>query len=391
MKKVAYLCYDNPFAKPMEGGKRGILARIAALSKCDVDLDIYIQTKPEETSIDNNVDAWSSDHCHILQYKMKKATPSMLFSQYPICSQKRFTPEMVFDLTKRHYDVALYEGEQMMCYRTNNVVFADKHILYLLDIESKYRWQMAVSETKAFRKILQLVEGLKFKTFENKMRDLFDEFLFISIDELNELESKIGKCTYSAYSTTEISDKIIGKSCSNMLYIGDLSLENNFKSLYWFCENVLPKIVTHQKDVKLIIIGRIGAENKRLLLKLDSAPFITVYGYVDDLNLAYESSSFVISPVLYGAGVKAKVIDAIGCGQLVVGTKKAIEGTLLEQGVHVLVSDDPSELASICLRIIQDRDSFLHIAKQGHEYVKEEHSIDAHSSVLAECIGCSKE
>ena len=390
MKKVAYLCFDNPFAKPMEGGKRGILARLAALNECDVDLDVYVQTKPEETPIDANMREWSSDHCHIFQYKMRKATPSMLFSRYPICSQKRFTSKMVSDLNKNHYDVALYEGEQMMCYRANNIVSADRHILYLLDIESKYRWQMAASETKVFRKVLQKIEGRRFKAFEKRMKGLFDEFLFISIDELNELKSEIGNCTYSAYSTIEISNEIVGKDCSSMLYVGDLSLENNFKSLYWFCESVLPKIAENQKDVKLMVVGRVSNENKRLLLKLDSAPYITVCGYVDDLALLYNDSAFVISPVLYGAGVKAKVIDAIGRGQLVVGTSKAIEGTMLKQGVHVLVSDDPNELASVCLQIMQDRNSFLHIAKQGYEYVKKEHSIDSHASLLAQCIGCAR-
>ncbi len=390
MKKVAYLCFDNPFVKPMEGGKRGILARIAALRKCDIELDLYIQTKPEEELLDNSASDSSIGCCRIFQYKMKSATPVMLFSKYPICSKKRFTLEMASDLLKRHYDVALYEGEQMMCYRTKNIVSADRHILYLLDIESEYRRQMSASETNILHKFLQRIEGLKFKAFEKKMNSLFDEFLFISIDELNMLESKMGKCTYSAYSTTEISDGIIGKNNSNMLYVGDLSLENNFKSLYWFCEKVLPKIALNQKDVKLIVVGRISEENKRLLLKLDNASSIVVSGYVDDLDQVYADSSFVISPVLYGAGVKAKVIDAIGRGQLVVGTSKAIEGTMLEPGVHVLISDDPADLAAVCSQILYDRSLFSHIAKQGYEYVKKEHSIDSHASVLARCIGCSR-
>ena len=46
---VALICFDNPFLKPCEGGKRGMLTRIESLFTYDLyDVDVYLLNKPAE-------------------------------------------------------------------------------------------------------------------------------------------------------------------------------------------------------------------------------------------------------------------------------------------------------------------------------------------------------
>ncbi len=372
----------------MEGGKRGMLSRIAALELCDIDLDVYVLSKPSEPLADNP-SSLLKKNCTVFQYQMRKAAGGMLFSKYPICSQKRYVSSMVKDLERRHYDAALYEGEQMMCYRDEGTVSADKHIIYLLDIESRYRRQMAASERNLLHKAAQALEGKKFEWFEKRMASLYDEFLFISIDELSELNEALNACVYSPYSVTSIVEDVVGDGNGPMLYVGDLSLENNYQSLYWFCEMVLPLIIAENDKAELKIIGRIDDRKRKEITSLGVSSNIRIEGYVDNLQQEYENASFVVSPVLYGAGVKAKVVDAMASGQLVVCTSKAIEGTRLVEGKHVMVSDSPEELADICLSILGNRGAYVDIACDGLEFIREEHSLRNHAALLAKCIGCS--
>ena len=95
----------------------------------------------------------------------------------------------------------------------------------------------------------------------------------------------------------------------------------------------------------------------------------------------------VVSPVLFGAGVKVKVIDALSYGQVVCSTSKTIEGTQLISGEHLIVEDDPNELAESCVQVLLDRKSYEKMSAKGLEFVKKYHSIHYQENILKEALG----
>ena len=109
-------------------------------------------------------------------------------------------------------------------------------------------------------------------------------------------------------------------------------------------------------------------------------------GYVDDLNQEYRDVACVVCPVLYGAGVKVKVIDAMAMGQLVITTGKGVEGTELENGKHLLVSDDSDELLKICLDVLRNSEKYVSVAEKGFDFIKEYHSIENQAQIMRATI-----
>lgn len=378
---VALICFDNPFLKPNEGGKRGILTRIESLLISELyDVDIYLLNKPSEGMADD-FKGFEQKANNIYQYKMRSGFKT-LFGPYPICVNKRFVSECINELKKHEYDVAIYEGCQVAKYRLKNAVKAKKHIIYFHDIESAYRREIAKSQTNPLIKLANKMESRRFKYIEKRVDKNFDEIWYVSKDECEAFNKNLKnpqKGTYIPYPALDISAKLADGNVKNrLLYVGDLSLKNNFLSIKWFMSEVFPKIKDANADAEIKIVGRITEEDKAILTNLGA----NMCGYVEDIEGEYNDAAAVVCPVLFGAGVKVKTIDSLAHGQIVVTTSKGVEGTELQSGRHLIIADTADEMAQKCADILLNRDKYTGISKQGYEYIKSNHTVENQADII---------
>lgn len=384
--KIALICFDNPYVKPMSGGKRAMFTRIESLRLLDVDLDVFLLTNQNEGMAD--ISALQSEHCHIYQYMMSKLPPIRLAAKYPICVGRRYVQELADRLANSYYNAIFYEGAQVGSYRFEGKVNADRHILYYHDIESSYRAQLAKSERSGFQRYLQNRESRLFARMEEHLPELFDSHLFVSCDECERFskEHNLGDAAkYAPYSVDFIADEVpVDTTPGRMLYAGDMSLDSNFRSVEWFVREVLPKVSFDKGEIELRLVGRIDEERGRYLESLN--PHVRVPGYVDDLDAEYNEACCFVALILYGAGVKVKLIDAMARGQIVIANTKACEGTHVMEGENLLVGDEPEEIAKLCSEVLNHRDDFICIARNGLSYIRKYHSKEAQADLLSKEI-----
>lgn len=126
-------------------------------------------------------------------------------------------------------------------------------------------------------------------------------------------------------------------------FTGALFRSVNSDSIRWFLEEVWPTVHTSVPEAKLVIAGADPPE--WLLRRANSTTIVT--GYVDDLDSVYRDSSLFVAPLIAGAGVKFKVLDAMAYGLPVVATPIAAEGIVDEAGesCFVAITDDPLIMA----------------------------------------------
>ena len=380
--KIALICYDNPFLPPFDGGKKCMMSRIKSLiSKNKYEIDVYVLNKRNEKNNIKLDDKLTPKIKNIFTFDMNR-TIFCLFDKFPICTSKRFVKNCVKKLEHNYYDVAIYEGEQVAKYRFKNSVHAKYHIIYMHDIESLYRKEIYKSQTNIFLKIANYIESIKFKIIENNIDKLFDRVWFISNDECKIFQTNVvnkEKCVYLPLPSSNIKTDII-KNVSelNILYVGDLTIQHNFLSLKWFIENVFNLILKRLDNVTLTIVGNIKDED---ILNFNKKNII-VKGYVENIEDEYLNASFVVCPVLYGAGVKVKVIEALGKGQIVVTNKKGIEGTDLKDNIHLIVCDDPKKMSDVCVDILYNRNNYNVLAINGLAFIQNNHTIENQANII---------
>lgn len=97
---------------------------------------------------------------------------------------------------------------------------------------------------------------------------------------------------------------------------------------------------------------------------------IDIFDTPDDLDEIYKLGSIFANPMLHGAGVKLKTINAIVNGLPVVSTTIGNQGTGLKNGKHIYVSDDIYQYANMIRILIENKEKRLELIKNGQEFIK---------------------
>jgi glycosyltransferase involved in cell wall biosynthesis len=281
--------------------------------------------------------------------------PFLFFSRYPYCVARRFSHFLLKEPWES-FDLVLFEGEQVFRIFERIYPRCKKIIIRMHDIESDYRQELAQSQSGPL-KLLNRLESLKFKKIEKKISRYYQvPLFFLSRDEKLVFAKRYDfdekKCFFAppVYQFRAIRTD---PDASGLLYFGDLSLANNAKSLDWFLSQVFPKVISQMPSATLTICGKNSQSFSEKFSNLGKN--LVVKGFVSDLESEFASSRAVICPILYGAGVKIKLLEALSFGKVVIVNRKALEGTTFENGLHLLVANDANDFASLCLQCIDPR------------------------------------
>jgi glycosyltransferase involved in cell wall biosynthesis len=152
-------------------------------------------------------------------------------------------------------------------------------------------------------------------------------------------------------------------------FTGALYRSVNSDSIRWFLEEVWPTVHTSIPEAKLVIAG---ADPPEWLRRRHNSTTI-VTGYVDDLDSVYRDSSLFVAPLVAGAGVKFKVLDAMAYGLPVIATPIAAEGIVEEAGetCFAAITTDPAEMAERIEFFLRHLDAAAEVGSRAREWVHE--------------------
>lgn len=137
-----------------------------------------------------------------------------------------------------------------------------------------------------------------------------------------------------------------------LAFLGSMDWLPNVEGVCWFAREVLPLIRRRVPAVRLRIVGRRPAPEVVRLGKDDAG--IEVTGTVDDVRPRLRDCLAVVVPLLSGGGTRIKILEAMALGLPVVSTVVGAEGLPFENGRHLLLEDDPPQLADACIRLCED-------------------------------------
>lgn len=135
----------------------------------------------------------------------------------------------------------------------------------------------------------------------------------------------------------------------SILYIGTLTWQANVQGLEWFIKEVLPLIKQKYPNVVFNIIGKY----KNDFQKSDDSACV-YHGFVDDLEPFYASANVFVCPLLFGSGIKIKILDSMYRGLPFVTTSVGAESIDLIDGEHCFIADDAKTFADDVIRLYED-------------------------------------
>jgi polysaccharide biosynthesis protein PslH len=147
-----------------------------------------------------------------------------------------------------------------------------------------------------------------------------------------------------------------------VLFTGTMSYPPNSQGGAWFAERVWPLVRECLPEARLDIVGK---DPPARLQTLDGREGIGVAGFVPSMAPYFDAAHVIVAPILTGAGIRVKIIEALAAGRPVVSTTLGCEGLGLESGRHLLVEDNPQRFAEAVVRLLCDREARAELAREG--------------------------
>ncbi len=140
-----------------------------------------------------------------------------------------------------------------------------------------------------------------------------------------------------------------------IVFEGALVHPPNVQAVRYFVSDVLPAIRARRPAAHLLVVGRDPPPELLQLAKPDpKAAGVNFTGFVDDVRPYVRGASVFVSPLIGGAGLKNKVLQAWAMGKAVVATPMSIGGLDARDGEELIVARDAQELANACLKLLGD-------------------------------------
>lgn len=178
---------------------------------------------------------------------------------------------------------------------------------------------------------------------------------------------------------TMIEKKYIGDE-KNIIFYGAMAREENWKSAIWFIENVFSQI--NDKSIKLLIIG--SNPNEKLLRYANDR--ILILGFVKDVSVYFQHGLCMVAPLLLGAGVKIKVIEALSAGIPVLTNDIGIEGIPAEKDREYYHCEIPEEYIEKIILLQKSEEVRKKMSENEKEFILQHFNLEDSANGFVELI-----
>ena len=203
-------------------------------------------------------------------------------------------------------------------------------------------------------------------------------------ERVSELEPQVLARPILAYCFDHFRSPTAVPRGSQVMFLGGFGHTPNVGAAEFLVNDVFPLVRADIHGANLVVAGSNMPDRIRRLV----GQGITTVGWLTEheLDRLYRSSRVVVVPLLFGAGVKLKVVEAMANGVPVVTTAVGAQGLPGLEAVVPICASAP-ELASAIVRIIRMSDrEWLSQAAGQVSYVEQHFSRDAMKRSLSEAM-----
>ena len=149
----------------------------------------------------------------------------------------------------------------------------------------------------------------------------------------------------------------------DILFYGAMSRKENYLSAEWFINHVMPLL--NEQDIRFVILGG----NPPEFLKKMECDRIHVTGFVEDIESYFSNAMCLVAPLVLGAGIKVKILEALSAGIPVLTNNIGIEGIPAINGNEYIHCETPEEYKNAIIDIKQRNIDLSILEKNARNFV----------------------
>jgi len=162
----------------------------------------------------------------------------------------------------------------------------------------------------------------------------------------------------------------IQREADTLVFSGKMSYHSNISMVRYLVNEIMPRIWARHPSTSLLIVGK---DPPPEIKAYDKSSQITVTGTVGDIRPFLWRATAAVVPLLYGAGIQNKILEAMATGTPVVTTSRPLSALRTVPGQEILVADTANEFADAVLSLIENKQLQTDIGNSGLGYVRRFH------------------
>jgi polysaccharide biosynthesis protein PslH len=160
------------------------------------------------------------------------------------------------------------------------------------------------------------------------------------------------------------------REAATVVISGKMSYHANVTMVLHFLEEVMPRVWAQQPEVRLNIVGK---DPPRLLRAAARRSNVTLTGAVADMRPYLQQATVAVAPILYGAGIQNKVLEAMACATPVVASPQAAAALQAVPDRDLVVAREAEAMAQAVLSLLSAPELAYEYGWNGRCYVEKNH------------------
>jgi glycosyltransferase involved in cell wall biosynthesis len=286
---------------------------------------------------------------------------------------KDFRLKLISLLTQNHYDFILLETVYLTPYIPVIKRYSSAKIL-LRSHNMEYEiWDRLFKGTQwGFFKLLYKWLAHQMFKYETYRLKSFDYLIAISDREFSKFKvsypSLIGTVVPITWNgIKQPSQQVLRENkLPSLFFIGSLDWKPNQEGLFWFLTNVWPICRSKFPHLSFYVAGR-NMPDKMKKMNIDG---VIMIGEVEDATSFVIKHDIAVVPLLSGSGMRAKIIEAMALGKVVVTTSMGLEGIEAQDAYDVCLADSPEEFIGIIQHLLANPTQMIQIGLNAQKTIR---------------------
>jgi glycosyltransferase involved in cell wall biosynthesis len=135
-----------------------------------------------------------------------------------------------------------------------------------------------------------------------------------------------------------------------VLFQGTFDYGPNADGATWFVREISPRLRAQVPGTIVRLVGKTSPAVEQL----DDPPAVTTVGVIPSMGPELARADLAVVPIRYGSGTRLKILESFAHRVPVVSTTLGAAGLEVDNGVHLLLADDPDQFAHACQRVLTD-------------------------------------
>jgi glycosyltransferase involved in cell wall biosynthesis len=240
---------------------------------------------------------------------------------------------------------------------------------------------------------LHFLRSLRERIMENARAPQLERTLAMRKAELDLLSEVDLALTYSPVEEAVLTSHLLGRPPSGQIpwvltttqdrpdfderrdvaFLGGFGHPPNVGAVEFFAKQVMPLLREKAPGIVFNVYGSSLPDSIRDLETND----IVMKGFVNDISEVFDTCRIFVAPLLYGAGVKGKVLDCIAAAVPSVISSVAAEGVLGHDSSASIIADTPEEWAEAIASLYKDKKRWRQMSEAAAKLAREKYSFEA--------------